>query len=84
MATKTVLVCDFGPEGCSKEATSYRLFRDGDRQAWRVDLCEDHARPLLEAAKRGELVDLPTKPRVRMEATRLRTTPKTAHLKTKE
>lgn len=83
MAKETILVCDLGQGTCKQSATSYRLWRDGDRQAWEVDLCDDHARPLLEVVAVGRQVDLPAKPRQRMEATKLLTTPKTAPLKKK-
>lgn len=83
MARETVLICDFEHGACRKPAKSYRVWADGDRQAWAIDLCEDHARPLLDIAEAGELVDLPTKPRQRLEVTKLKTTPATAHLKKK-
>lgn len=81
MAKQTVLLCDFGRGACQAQAVSYRVWREGDRQAWAIDLCEAHASPLLEILAGAEQVDLPVKPRVRMEVTKLRTTPKTAHLK---
>lgn len=81
MATQTVKVCDFEHGACQKPAVSYRLWRDGDTQATAIDLCEEHAAPLLALMEAGESVDLPTKPRVRMEVTRLRPTEKTKHLK---
>lgn len=81
MATQTVKVCDFGHGACQKPAQSYRLWRDGDSKASAIDLCEEHAAPLLAVMELGETVDLPTKPRVRMEATPLRPTPKTRPLK---
>lgn len=81
MAKEVVLICDFGHGACRKPAVSYRLWRDGDRQARSVDLCDEHAAPLLQAVADAPLVDLPTKPRQRMEATKLLTTAKTAPLK---
>lgn len=81
MATQTVRVCDFGHGACSKQAESYRLWRDGEQTAWAVDLCDEHAEPLLSLVDGAEQVALPTKPRVRMEVTKLKTTEKTAHLK---
>ena len=83
MAKETRLVCDLGQGTCKQLAKSYRLWRCGDRQAWEVDLCDEHARPLLETVQSGRLVDLPAKPRQRMEATKLVTTPRTAPLKKK-
>lgn len=84
MAKETVLRCDAGQGACKQSATCYRVWRDGDRQAYEVDLCNEHARPLLEVVEQGRLVDLPAKPRRAMEATKLVTTPATAHLKKKD
>lgn len=82
MATQTVKVCDFGHGACQRPAMSYRVWRDGDSKASAVDLCEEHAEPLLALIELAPaLVELPTKPRVRMEVTRLRATEKTKHLK---
>jgi hypothetical protein len=49
--------------------------------AWSIDLCELHARPLLELIAQAQEAELPGKPRVKMEPTQLRATAKTAHLK---
>lgn len=81
MATQTVKVCDFEHGTCLKPALSYRVWRDGDKQASAIDLCDEHAAPLLSIVEGAELVELPTKARVRMEVTTLKTTPKTAKLK---
>lgn len=81
MSRETTILCDFESGACKRTANSYRVWRDGDKQAWAVDLCDEHARPLLDLVERAELVDLPVKPRVRMEVTKLKTTDRTAHLK---
>lgn len=81
MARREVFVCDLEDDTCAGLVSCYRLWRDGDRQAWGRDLCETHASPLLALVDGAELVDLPSKPRVRMESTRLRTTDKTSRLK---
>lgn len=81
MAEETVLVCDFA--GCRKSAVNYRFWRGGERQAFALDLCDDHATPLLTFMEMATLKDLPVKPRQRMEVTLLQTTPKTAPLKKK-
>jgi hypothetical protein len=81
MATQTVRVCDFDEGACARPATCYKVWRDGDRQAWTLDLCEEHAVPLLVIVAKAERVDLPVKPRVKMEPTTLRATPKTRPLK---
>lgn len=81
MATQTIRVCDFDEGSCQRNATCYKVWRDGDRQAWTVDLCEEHAAPLLAIVERAERTDLPVKPRVKMEPTPLRTTQATRPLK---
>ena len=81
MAVQTVKVCDFDDGGCGRPAKSYRLWRDGDSKATSIDLCEEHAQPLEAVMAVGEQAELPTKPRVRMEVTPLRTTDKTRPLK---
>lgn len=81
LAKQTILLCDYGDRTCRQPATSYRLWRDGDRQAWSIDLCETHARPLLELVEHADQVELPTRQRVRMEVTPLKTTAKTLPLK---
>jgi hypothetical protein len=83
MAKETVLLCDHGEGTCRQPATTYRLWREGEQKAWSIDLCDEHAEPLLSVMEHAEQVDLPSKPRVRMEVTQLRTTPKTRHLKKK-
>ena len=81
MAREVVLLCDFEHGTCRKPALSYRVWRDGDRQAWGVDLCDEHAAPLLTLVEGAPLVDLPVKPRQRMEATKLVTTSRTRPFK---
>jgi hypothetical protein len=83
MSKQTVLLCDFDGGTCRQPATNYKVWRDGDQKAWSVDLCDGHAEPLLSVVQGAEMVELPTKARVRMEVTTLRTTPATAHLKKK-
>lgn len=83
MARETVTLCDFGHSGCRRPATSYRLWRDGDSKASAIDLCDEHAQPLLDLIEGAVQVDLPTKQRQRMEVTKLLTTPRTAPLKKK-
>lgn len=81
MARKVVVLCDFGPGSCQGNVTTFRLWREGERQAWSVDLCVEHAKPLELVIAEAEPSDLPTKPRVRMEPTKLRVTDRTKHLK---
>ena len=81
MATQTVWVCDFGGGTCENPATRYRLWREGDKQSWEVDLCDQHAKPVLAALSLGRVTDLPARQRQRMEVTKLRQTPRTRHLK---
>ena len=65
MAKETVLLCDFDNGACRQPAVSYRLWRDGEQKAWSVDLCDEHAAPLLAVVESADLVDLPAKSRVR-------------------
>lgn len=81
MAKREIRICDFEDATCQGIATCYKVWADGDRQAWSVDLCTTHASPLLAIVERAERVDLPSKPRVKVEPTPLRTTDKTRHLK---
>ena len=83
MAKEVVLTCDFDQGSCRKPARAFRVWIDGERQASAIDLCDEHAAPLLAVIEAGTLVDLPTKPRRGMEVTKLVTTPRTAHLKKK-
>lgn len=82
MAKHEVIVCDMaGQGGCLGLVDTYTIWRQSDRQAVSVDVCEEHAAPLVTVMKVGSVVDLPVKPRARMERTVLKTTPATAHLK---
>jgi len=81
MAERTVLVCDFDDETCAQQVSRFRLWRDGDRQASAIDLCETHAEALNALFARAVPTDLPSKPRQRMEVTALKVTDKTQHLK---
>lgn len=77
MATRTLRVCDFGQGACVQVAIEYRVWRDGDRQAWTLDLCDEHAAPLLGIVEGADRSDLPARTRVKMEPTPLHTTEKT-------
>lgn len=81
MVRRTFLLCDFEATGCDRPATTWKIWRDGERQAWSVDLCETHSEPLLPLLEKAERTDLPVKPRVKLEPTTLRTTDKTRRLK---
>lgn len=81
MVRTTLVLCDFDDGSCQRPATCYKVWKDGDRQAWTIDLCDDHAKPLLAIVDGAERSDLPAKPRVKLEATTLRTTDQTKHLK---
>lgn len=76
---KETRLCDL--PGCGRAAVRYVVVTEGDRQGRAVDLCVLHARPLEALLVHSELVDLPSKPRARMEPTRLRTTARTARFK---
>lgn len=81
MAKREILVCDFEDTTCQGNATCYKVWADGDRQAWSIDLCEHHASPLLAIVEGAERTDLPSRTRVKVEPTALKTTDKTRHLK---
>lgn len=85
MAKREVHVCDVQEHGapCGKPGRSWTMWREGDRQAQRVDLCDKHAAPLTTILSQAELIDLPSRPRARMQVTELKPTPSTAHLKKK-
>lgn len=77
MARREVVECD----KCGREGRTFVLWVDGDAAAQRVDLCDTHSRSLLVTFAGGSVVDLPVKPRARMEATPLRVTDKTRRFK---
>lgn len=79
MAKHEVVICD----KCGKPGTTFVLWSDGDAAAVSVDLCETHSRPVVAAFAEGSVVDLPSKPRARMEVTRLKPTARTRSLKKK-
>lgn len=75
-------ICDvLSPKPCGRDAVRYVVVTEGERQGRAVDLCQTHARPLEALLVYSETVDLPSKPRARMEPTKLRTTPRTARFK---
>lgn len=81
MAKREVMFCDVQNNDCSGDVSSFIVHESGSRQAVAVDLCAVHAQPLRDLLSRGNFTELPTKPRARMEPTKLRTTPRTAPLK---
>ena len=84
MAEKTVLTCDNpGGKACQRPATRWHIWRDGDKSAAAVDLCEVHSRALENLVELAPPAQLPTRPRAQMELTTLRTTAATAGLKRK-
>lgn len=85
MAEKMVLTCDNpgGGRPCSRPATRWHLWRDGERRSAQIDLCDAHAKALIALTEHAPSVPLPTKPRAQMELTPLRTTAATAVLKRK-
>ena len=84
MAEKVMLTCDNpGGKACQKPAVRWHIWRDGEKSAATVDLCDTHARPLIHLVELAPGAPLPTRPRAQMELTTLRTTPATAGLKRK-
>lgn len=77
MAKREVVECD----KCSRPGRTFVLWAEGDAAARSVDLCESHSRPVSTPFAEGSVVDLPSKPRARMEVTRLKTTARTRSLK---
>ena len=77
MAKREVVECD----KCGREGRTYVLWTEGDYDARSVDLCELHAKTLAGLFGSGSVVDLPSRPRTRMDVTALRTTAKTRGLK---
>lgn len=65
----------------SHPAQEFRIWREEDTHAKVIDLCRDCSRTLLRS---GRKVELPTKKRMTMEVTKLKTTRKTAPLKKKK
>lgn len=78
---QTITVCDHTDASCDGVVSSFRVWREGDRTASTVDLCEVHASPILALVAGADAVELPTKPRAAMQITKLRATEATRHLK---
>ena len=83
MTRQTIVVCDGNAGLCKQPATNYRVWHEGDSTATSIDLCDEHAAPLVAVLQAGTEVALPSRPRSRMEVTRLKTTAKTSPLKKK-
>lgn len=81
MAKQVITVCDLSDDGCFGDVVGFRLWREGDKQASALDLCVHHAAPLAALMEHASIVDLPSKPRVTMQITKLRATDATRHLK---
>ena len=82
MAHEVVLRCDNpGGKPCLRQATAWRIWPEGAPSAYRVDLCEVHAKPLLAIISGAISETLPTKPRQAMQITKLKTTKETKALK---
>jgi hypothetical protein len=78
---QVITVCDRQDTTCNGPVSSYRVWREGDRTASTVDLCETHAAPILALIAGADAVELPVKPRAVMQITKLRPTEATRHLK---
>lgn len=81
---QVITVCDRQDTTCDGPVSSFRVWREGERTAFMVDLCEAHASPILALIAGADAVELPTKPRAVMQITKLRTTEATRHLKKQE
>lgn len=69
---------------CQGKRTSWRIWREGDTEAVEVVACQVHSKALAELYRVGDVVGLPPRPRISLEATQLKTIPSTAHLKLPE
>ena len=82
MAQEIVLRCDgVGGKPCLRQAKAWRIWPEGAPAAYRIDLCDTHAKPLLAFISNAVPEDLPTKPRQAMTVTKLKTTKATRSLK---
>lgn len=81
MAKHVLVICDLSDAHCNGDVETFKLWRDHDARAMTMDICEHHAKPLLEIFSAGHDEPLPPKPRQKMEATRLKTTKQTRGLK---
>lgn len=85
MAETVMLTCDNpgGKSSCSRPATRWNIWRDGDKTAVQIDLCDTHSKSLMALVASAPPTSLPSRPRAQMELTTLRTTSATAGLKRK-
>ena len=79
---QTIRRCEV--QGCQRSPAQFRIWKAGQDFATRVDLCREHAKPIQDLIKLGEEEELPTKKRMLMEVTKLKTTKRTAALKKKK
>ncbi len=81
MAKHVLVICDLSDAHCSGEVETYKLWHDPQARALSIDICENHAKPVLEIFSAGHDEPLPPKPRQKMEPTKLKTTKQTRQLK---
>lgn len=82
MAREVILRCDNpGGKPCLRQAIAWRIWPEGAPSAYRVDLCEVHAKPLRALMEGAEEEPLPTKQRQTLQVTRLKPTKATRALK---
>ena len=81
MAKHVLVICDLSDAHCSGEVTTFKLWQDEQARALSMDICEHHAKPVLEIFSAGHDEPLPPKPRQKMEPTKLKTTKQTRQLK---
>jgi hypothetical protein len=75
--------CRLASDECQGRIKAWRFWHEGDAEALEVQLCREHAQPLLELRRVADRQPLPTRPRNAMVPTRLRVVRETRHLKKK-
>lgn len=81
MAKHVLIICDLGDRFCKGEVQHFKVWRTDDAVAHGLDVCEYHAKPLVEMFALASDEPLPARPRMRMEPTKLKITKDTRHLK---
>jgi hypothetical protein len=66
---------------CRGAVQEWCLWKAGERESVAVQLCAEHSKPLAAVYRLGIRRPLPTKPRMSLHATKLKTVRETRHLK---
>jgi hypothetical protein len=84
VAKRYVSVCDLADKDerpCHGDVQEFRIWFEGERSAWGVDLCETHSEPVRALLGVAAEIELPARPRQSMQVTKLKPTDATRHLK---